>query len=158
MTYLDFPNERRPLTLEDLISNALILQLGGSDTTTSACVHILYHLALHHEVQSKLFAEISEVLPPGQPLDYGPIAHSNTWKLSSTRLFVCSLPHLPGFPARRPRKALVSEAFLLLTVSRPPRPLIHCTAILGTLWILSASYQRAGSPAQASTTSKESRK
>jgi cytochrome P450 len=74
MTYLDCPDDRRPLTLEDLVSDALISQLGGSDTTTSMCVHILYHLALYQEVQSRLFAEISEVLSPGQLFDYGTIS------------------------------------------------------------------------------------
>ncbi|KAI9735168.1 MAG: hypothetical protein M1834_001756 [Cirrosporium novae-zelandiae] len=50
------------LTPNQLISDSLILQVGGSDTTTSAFVHILYHLARSHSIQSKLFVEISNIV------------------------------------------------------------------------------------------------
>lgn len=46
------------LSFSDLVSDSLIVQVGGSDTTTSASVHLLYRLARHKDIQNTLHEEI----------------------------------------------------------------------------------------------------
>ena len=65
---------RRELTNEELITDTLIMTVGGSDTTNSALVHALYRMAKHQDIQQKIHDEVTYVCPPDEKIS---IAHLN---------------------------------------------------------------------------------
>lgn len=63
------------LTEHELVSDALILILGGSDTTTSTSIHMLWRLAQDLDVQETLFSAILAADPdPANPLSAETVA------------------------------------------------------------------------------------
>lgn len=57
------------LSRRELASNAQLVIVAGSDTTSSVLANALRELALQPRVQEKLFDEIKSAVPPGSPLD-----------------------------------------------------------------------------------------
>jgi cytochrome P450 family 628 len=53
------------LTEAEFVEDALVLQIAGGDTTLSALVNCVYHLAAHQEIQNDLRKEIENVIPLG---------------------------------------------------------------------------------------------
>ena len=52
--------QRKTLTDEEVVGNAILFMLGGYETTASALSYITYLLALHPHVQERLQQEIDK--------------------------------------------------------------------------------------------------
>ena len=50
------------LTLDDVCGNALLLFASGFETTAEILSYALYFLAIHHDVQKKVYGEIITVI------------------------------------------------------------------------------------------------
>lgn len=60
-------SEKRPLTIDEILSNASALFLAGHDSTATLITWIAYCLATHTEVQNRLIAEIDNELGGKKP-------------------------------------------------------------------------------------------
>ena len=65
---------KRKLTFEQMVLDTLIMTVGGSDTTSSGLLHLLYRLAKHRDVQANVLEEIRNVWGEGRPLDADTVA------------------------------------------------------------------------------------
>lgn len=61
------------LIKEELVEDAVLLHVAGSDTTLSALVNLLYHLAVDKNIQRELRSEIDNAVPADQSLQFSHI-------------------------------------------------------------------------------------
>ncbi|XP_078680492.1 putative cytochrome P450 CYP44 [Branchiostoma floridae x Branchiostoma belcheri] len=60
---------QKDMTMDEVIMMAIGLIIGGVDSTGNTMAFNLYFLAKNPSAQQKLYEEITEVVPPGQPID-----------------------------------------------------------------------------------------
>jgi len=108
------------LTEHEITSDALLLILAGSDTTTSAAIHALYRLARHPHLQTMLLSSITESLGPEalkEPLTAAQVARLPYLEALVTEVLRLHPSAVTGLPRVVPSQGLALEDGTLI----PPR-------------------------------------
>lgn len=92
------------LSDRELTSDALILTLGGSDTTTSGSIHMLYRLARHSDVQSHLFQALTDGVGAEAMSSASVLTHDQVVRVPYLDAFISEVLRLhPPAPTGLPR-------------------------------------------------------
>lgn len=116
------------LTKEELVEDTMLLQIAGSDTTLSALVNLLYHLAVDKNIQRELRSEIDNAVPADQPLQFSHIGNLPFLESVINETLRLHPPVPSGLPRETPQEGIWVDDFHIpggIIVSNPTWSIHH---------------------------------